>query len=443
MRKGGFAVVLLFALASASLSFNVLSQENSREGPDEAGEESPDMGSNSAADNGAIHPYMEYRKRVEAAQNVSPLDTGLFGEQVSLYNGSTSFTVTDIDLPGNGTLLVQLTRRYSVELQPQSFIAPYDALLRGIGNWEVDVPFLAATYHTSAGNALRCNGAYVPPFSSIGGAFRRAEVWQGISINVPGRGSFSAMGVQSQTPRPSGGATYKLTTTERDVFDCIPMKAGFTGEGFRMTTASGDLYYFDIATTRTAARLAKSVPQSGGQLPLTVYLNRQRLYLLASKIEDRFGNTVEFQYNSDGLPTRIWASDGREINLFYSSKRLSSASSHGRTWNYQYTHTTSGFYARLSQVTQPDNSKWVYTYTNDLMPSLDAAALPPMPWCTSLPDLQQEDHVLTATHPSGATGTFNFANRRHFRSGVHATECLQTGDPFDPEYELLVPHFLM
>ncbi|MCD9008212.1 hypothetical protein LDO31_18640 [Luteimonas sp. XNQY3] len=29
----------------------------------------------------AIQPYVEYRKRVESSQNVSPLDNSLFGEQ--------------------------------------------------------------------------------------------------------------------------------------------------------------------------------------------------------------------------------------------------------------------------------------------------------------------------------------------------------------------------
>jgi RHS repeat-associated protein len=393
----------------------------------------------SAYSQGAIEPYVEYRKRVETAQNISPLDNGLFGEQVSLYNGSTSFSVTDIDVPGNSTLPVRLSRRLAIELQPQDQVFPYDSLLRGMGNWDVDVPFLAATYHVAAGNALRCNGAYVPPLV-ISAKFRRGEVWQGISVNVPGRGSSSALGIQTQTPRPSGGATYKLTTSERDVFDCIPMKAGFTGEGFRMTTSSGLRYYFDVGTTRTAARLVKYVKDSNG-MPYLIYLDRNRLYLLASKIEDRFGNTVQFQYNANGHPTRIWANDGREINLTYTGSRLATATSHGRTWQYAYTHIGSGMYARLSQVTQPDSSKWLYSYSDDLMPPPDPTGVPQMPWCAGYPLMLESALAVTATHPSGAVGTFNFGNRRHFRSGVHATECMQTGDPYDPEYDLLVPHF--
>lgn len=84
-------------------------------------------------------------------------------------------------------------------------------------------------------------------------------------MHVPGRGSTNALGIQTATPRPSAG-TYKLATSERDVFDCIPMKAGLAGDGFRMTTLEGVRYYFDVATSRTAARLKKYV-KVGGESP--------------------------------------------------------------------------------------------------------------------------------------------------------------------------------
>ena len=145
---------------------------------------------------------------------------GLFGEQVSLYNGSTTFSVTDIDVPGNNALPVRLSRRLAVELQPQNSIASYDALLRGVGNWDVDVPYMAATYAVSAGDALRCNGQYVPSGAPQG--FLRGDIWQGISVNIPGKGSTNALGMLAGLPRPSGGATYKLTTPERDCSTAFP-----------------------------------------------------------------------------------------------------------------------------------------------------------------------------------------------------------------------------
>lgn len=174
---------------------------------------------------GGIPPYLEYRKRVETSQNISPLDVGLFGEEISLYNGSTVFSVTDIDIPGNaGALPVRLTRKLAIDLQQQDNLSSYDSLLKGIGDWDVDVPYMAGTYPVPYSYTLRCDGEYIPPFvMGPGLAFRRGEVWQGISVNIPGRGATSAMGVYTQPPKPSGATSWKLTTSQRDYFDCIPM----------------------------------------------------------------------------------------------------------------------------------------------------------------------------------------------------------------------------
>ncbi|WP_313214908.1 RHS repeat domain-containing protein [Stenotrophomonas acidaminiphila] len=398
----------------------------------------PDMGlparQESASGSEGIHPYLDYRKRVETAQSISPLDNGVFGDQVSLYNGAADFSVTDIDVPGNNALAVQLGRRLSVELQPQNNLAPYDGRLLGMGNWDIDVPYVAAVYPSSSGwSATRCSVGSVP--ATVASNFYRAEYWQGITVHVPRRGTTSVMGIQASVPRPSSG-TYRFTTAERDVFDCIPMKSGLAGEGFRMTTSSGVRYFFDVGVTRTAARLMKYVKPASDEFPIEVYLDRQKHYLLASRVEDRFGNTVEFQYNGNGHPIRIWSSDGREITLTYANGRLSSVFAHGRTWSYQYdTH------GELTQVTNPDGSQWRYSYSGSLMPPAEPVGMAAMPWCSHTPPALSVNYTLTATHPSGMTGIFAFDNRRHFRSGVHVTECAQGGDPLDPEYTLLVPHY--
>jgi RHS repeat-associated protein len=397
-------------------------------------------GGGGSSDQGGIPTWVEYGKRIEATQHISALDNGFAGESVSLYNGATTFSVTDIDVPGNFALPVRLVRHLAIELQPLDQFQTYDVLLHGAGNWDVDVPYMAATYPTSAG----CGGAACPmgsvPDIVMGpsDAFRRAEVWQGITIHVPGRGDATAMGLDTQTPIPSSGGPYSLTTANRDVFDSIPMKSGFSGQGFRMTTTAGVRYYFDVGTTRTASKLVKYIDMPNGRPgKIPVFLARNRSYLLASKIEDRFGNTVQFQYDASGHPTRIWSSDGREIVLTYSSGRLSSATSHGRTWQYQY--DSSG---NLSAVVLPDTTRWQYAYSGTLKPS----APPPYetlsgPWCTGMPAIVSDEFTLTATNPSGAVASFRFDNTRHYRSGVHASECAQVGNPASPSYDLLVPYF--
>ena len=43
----------------------------------------------------------EYDKRLKYGDLVEPLKGEIFGEKVNLYDGSVSFTATDITLPGN------------------------------------------------------------------------------------------------------------------------------------------------------------------------------------------------------------------------------------------------------------------------------------------------------------------------------------------------------
>ena len=385
-----------------------------------------------------ISPRYEYRKWIEAAQNAAPLDNGLFGEKVSLYNGSTEFAVVDIDLPGNNGLPVQLGRSLSIEVQPRRAGLVYDVRLRGFGNWTSDVPRMAATYPTQHDwGAQRCSGGILPP--AFIGHFNRTEYWQGVSVNIPGRGSSDVLSIYPDIPKPSYGSVHRFSTANRDVFDCIPMKSGLSGEGFRMTTAEGVSYYFDVGVSRVAATFNKQITTNLGHAAMVVLARRQH-YLLATKIEDRFGNTVELTYNADGHPTRIWASDGREIVATYANGRLASASAHGREWQYAYNEA-----GDLSSVTQPDAASWIYSYVGNLFPSAPPSeALGGTEWCQQDPALSGYTYRVYATHPSGASGEFVFLNQRHYRNGVHAGSCEQTfesGDPLLPTYSLLISHF--
>lgn len=75
------------------------------------------------------------------------------------------------------------------------------------------------------------------------------------------------------------------------------------------------------------------------------------------------------------------------------------------------------------------------------MPSTDPVGVPSSPYCGGWPPLLGAWYTITATHPAGAVGSFSLQNTRHTRSGVHAGECVQTGDPYDPTYEVVVPYY--
>lgn len=88
--------------------------------------------------------YVEYDKRLRASEQLSPLGSELFGDQVSLYTGQTSFRHVDIDTPGNSALPVQLSRRYSIStLVGDQFFDPHCGPGNhycGMANWDIEVP---------------------------------------------------------------------------------------------------------------------------------------------------------------------------------------------------------------------------------------------------------------------------------------------------------------
>ena len=267
-------------------------------------------------------------------------------------------------------------------------------------------------------------------------------MWQGVQVHVPGEGDRRLLGIGLlPIPKPTGGATYRYSTVARDVFDCVPLAGG--GDGFRMTTTMGLRYYFTVTAIRSAAAIRKRTfvtdPVDSDQQ--MIFLARSRYYMLATKIEDRFGNAIEYTYNSSGHPTRIWSNDGSEILLTYTNGRLNSASSNGLTWQYHYVQAGDEY--NLSSVVLPDASKWQYAYTGNLKPYWSGVAeVEQSAFCDTDPLMINAGYEVTATHPAGAEGQFSFINRRHWRSGVAYTECEMEGfPPYDVVFNLRTPHF--
>lgn len=380
----------------------------------------------------AVEPYQEYRKLIESAQNLTALKDDLFGESVSLYNGKTEFAVTDVSLPGNNALPVQMRRRFSVEMDLVGS-GSFNASLDGVGGWEVDTPYITGMFPgASAWLNNRCSGDMVPQWPI---SFRLNEVWQGNMIHVPGGGDRTMLGAWNNTPMPTDGVARKWSTSHRDAIDCIPMKSGLAGEGYRVRTTSGESYFFDTAFTRFGGTLERS----GGEGDRTK-IARTRIYLMASRVEDRSGNWVQYEYNGNGHPTRIWSSDGREITLAYSGTLLVSVTAAGRTWNYGYGQVEGQ--NRLTAVTQPDGSTWSYAYSSALR------AWEKVNWdgnsnetCQEQPPERDGTLVMTIKHPSGAMGEFQFSNGRQYRSGVHASECIRRIAQSAYYYEIVTPFF--
>ncbi|KAF1689005.1 wall associated protein [Pseudoxanthomonas koreensis] len=389
------------------------------------------------AQDSPLTPQLEHVDRLRTSEQVGALDSELFGDEVGLYNGATGFAVTDIDLPGNATLPVQLRRRFKVESFKQ--VVP----LGGFGNWDLDVPYLSGTFDgvykwntAENGSTSRCSALWYPRTTT---PFEITDIWTGTSLHLPGEGDLDLLYLPpSGGTVPSDGASYLWSTSSLHRFSCTAATSnGYPGQGFIAVDTAGTRYTFDVGIERSAGTMR----DVSGSLRA-----RTRVYLMASRVEDRHGNWVAYQYSGDKL-TGISSSDGRAIALTWSGDRIVKATAHGREWNYAYLSDPAAMGMRrfpmLSQVTLPDASQWSYQYE---LASSGAGGLNPRyeSWdgsdadCTP-PEFFANSFGLRATHPSGAQGHFEFTFMRQHRSGTPANACNRRGDG---RYVLGIPdHF--
>ncbi|WP_027484365.1 hypothetical protein [Rhodanobacter sp. OR87] len=319
-----------------------------------------------------VDPYEEFGKRLNAAQQVTPLTSTLFGDNVSLYNGATEFGVTDVDIPGNNVLPVQLRRRLVIEDRR----ADPGSSLAGFGDWDIDIPYIVATVITQNGWQLnqssgysynRCSDnvdwpnmeVFIPITSSVGDA-PYGQVWGGNRMHVPGGGDQELLAnTQAASPAYALRQTYPWVTSGNYRVSCMATaQNGLAGEAFVATSPSGVRYTFDWAVTRQAPLLAWQYSTTAK--PFAV--GRTNVYLLVTRAQDRFGNWVNYSYTGDQL-TQITSSDGRTITLTWSGSTITSVTSALGTWSYTYVTGSNGK-PQLSAVTRPDGSQWTYAVTS-------------------------------------------------------------------------------
>lgn len=359
----------------------------------------------------------EYQKKIKAATEVAALGNGMFGNQTSDATGKTVFTAVDIDLPGNNALPVRFGRRLPIEpryIQEE---------LGGLGNWDIDVPYIEGTFSTVYGWSVaasdspdrykRCSIAASPKVEGI--IFSPEEVFHGYRMHIPGIVDDLMMKHANNHANPIDGNVYRWIVGNSGRVSCLPtIKNGQPGEGFLVHLDDGTRYYFDYPVERFAPTLRKGPKYvQGYSMP------RKRIFMLATRVEDRFGNFVDFQYAA-GILASVTASDGRQIAIQPTSSGYV-ATANGRQWQY---HLENG---HLINVISPDASVWTYspfgTYSPRLEYDGESAALEffsPSDQCLAVP--QFSDYLggatFVATHPSGSRGEFGFTGKVFSRSRV-------------------------
>ncbi|MGH8107585.1 MAG: hypothetical protein ACREO1_02555 [Arenimonas sp.] len=356
--------------------------------------------------------------RINSAKSLLPLEDNLFGDATNGSTGVTAFSVTDIDLPGNNGLEVKVGRVY----KPQDdWSKPWRYRPDGLfSEWDLDIPHLHGVFAKSTGwqagpnSGVRCNQTNLsltaPPAY---GVIPSEEYWSGNHLYLPGKGDTEILHASNNPNKPANGYTHLWATKEQWYFSCLPVTAnGVAGDAFLAHSPDGKKYWFNQVVKRNF------VYYSNGSNQL---VPRDEVWILPTRVEDRFGNYVVYTYHSTN-PWKILSissSDGRNIYFSYfdfyaaGNPHVSSISDGTRTWTYKYLADSGK--GKLTDVLLPDGSKWNYQFN---MPPEDIAIEAGIGCGTDVNAgfLYAGDFKAIIKHPSGAVGNFTWRYRRSARS---------------------------
>ncbi|WP_189644710.1 RHS repeat-associated core domain-containing protein [Luteimonas gilva] len=386
-----------------------------------------------------VEPEQLYKTGLTKAQTIDPV--GSFGEQVSLRAGTLSFRNVDIELPGTGP-----TIRIVRSAQLEDGYGTRTSSGNAVSGWEFDIPRLKTitadplpairVKPLSAGSPIgwqvpgtdknaRCTNFAPPPHVEYPGTtvqFLWYEWWFGYQL-VDDNGNEQAV-----FPRTTGmpaQAQHKIGTAENWVIDCLPTTAnGEPGEAFLAISPDGTKYWLNHLTYagyEDLIQVFENQPPKGYDLNYS--LPRRSASMLVTRIEDRFGNWVNYSYNGSKLAA-ITASDGRSVTFAWQGN--SATVTVGTSPNTQvWTYGPSGSYSM--QVTQPDGSYW--GYSGDFwLPATSPYEFAGCSQGTVYPVSGSRDVSVRA--PSGATAAFHL-DRRFFGRSYTFKTCGKTPTIYD------------
>jgi RHS repeat-associated protein len=377
----------------------------------------------------------EYAKLLHETETINPVDAGMFGEEVSLANGTAEFSATDLSMPGNFALPVAVGRRLAVEDRSLGY-------LRGFGEWDLDVPYISGTvardvgWLMADGTGNRCSNPGAPKGTTL---FQPLTFWHGYSMHVPGAGTQSLLAsIPGTTPNGPNGALTPLVTKQFWYISCLSATDnGYGGEAFLATAPDGTKYTFNHVVVKEANPVGDTGYWVGGVWYGAKYtLPRSTVYFVATQVEDRFGNKVFYNWSGSHLLSITTNADDRSITLNYdTSDHITSITGGGRSVNYAYDLPANS----LTTVTMPDGAKWTYaisTSVNTRPFKIDHEFEQAVPhdYEGCMLDAPSGQTQIVVTHPSGAVGTFEFESVRQWRSYVTKNCLITTGTPGRYQY---------
>jgi hypothetical protein len=325
----------------------------------------------------SVPEAVEYDRLIRANRSTAPLDDGLFGESIDYFTGQTDFVAIDLDLPNGNGIPVRIGRRYHVQNHAGGVV------LGAFGDWDFELPHVEGVVATGVGWTVpasthdeRCTYFGAPPpavvttasgTSTITTTVPAREYSLGFAVVIPGAGRHELLLRDADTPAPDSlSIPHPVTTKELWAVSCkdrntVPQQGG-PDEGFVVTTPDGLTYTFTQGYVRPYTPLIR--PADTTTAGVNAVVDRQEVWLLPVKIEDRFGNYVQYTYSlaSPLKLTKIEANDGRKITITYDTlgTHIQSLSDGRRTWTYTYNSLTK----YLTGVELPDGADWQIDFHN-------------------------------------------------------------------------------
>ncbi|TCV92075.1 YD repeat-containing protein [Luteibacter rhizovicinus] len=404
----------------------------------------------------------EYKKLLRVNEDIQPLGPNAFGESISTYDGTVSFTQIDVEAKGTGLpIIVERTIRGRPEGGPNAYV--FELAHNAFSDWDMSVPQIETLSAEAKGSfgpgqnfdvwyfldePNRCSALDAAGPIDVAtkpgeeGVTWEADVWwHGIQLKIPGAGTQDVLKRDAGNNRipqmtlPNGSAmTFSGVTKQNWVLGCLPATSnGQPGEGFLAVAPDGTKYWLDRLVYRNAAGIAH--PGGGA-------LKRRMVSLLVTRAEDRFGNALIYSYDANNRLTSVTASDGRSMTFTYAQwqhsagiyplgERITDITQNGatgsRTWHYTYGGTVDE--PVLSDVTLPNGSKW--TFANMIALSLSSGDLRPnYDGCLYSVQGASPQSTATLTHPSGLSGTFTLGATLRGRSDVPKICIFERGAQF-------------
>lgn len=250
------------------------------------------------------------------------------GYSVNLTQNIARFNVVDLLIEGDGGKLpIVVSRTHDIYRRNPAHRVPQE-----LGNWALDVPRITSWRGTKRSDGVNISYYATPNVWSRGYCHNPVYVqgtgqaatdlfwWIGLLLEVPQRGAREL--IFSRQDSAGGQIVYppinvitglkgnvEYITTDNWRADCIDLPQG-PRSGFLVHAPDGTKYTFDVFASPKS--IINDRMNWDDSLAAHVY---------ASRVEDAFGNYLEYSYEADGngglYVSEIRASDGRIVKFYY------------------------------------------------------------------------------------------------------------------------------